>query len=54
MKNNILLITPENLKDYTPTDGNVDDKLITPFIINAQQIDLQTALGTKSLLLLIT
>jgi len=47
MKNNILLITPENLKDYTPTDGNVDDKLITPFIINAQQIDLQTALGTN-------
>lgn len=42
----VKFITSEYLKDNTPIDGNVSNTLLDPFIFKAQEIHLQTVLGT--------
>ena len=46
MKSNIYIISPQNVKDNTSLDDNVDDKIIKSSIVNSQEIDLQTKLGS--------
>jgi hypothetical protein len=43
---NVLLITKEDLYKYTQLKGNVDIDNISPFIKVAQDIEIQTVLGT--------
>lgn len=42
-----LLISEQKLKQYTPMDSNVEMEEIRPFIIQAQDLKLQSLLGTN-------
>ena len=42
-----LLVSEQRMKQWTSLDENVRVEDITPFIINAQDIYIQDALGTK-------
>lgn len=42
----VLLTTPYKIKKSTPIDSNVDDDIITPYIIKAQETHIQQYLGT--------
>jgi hypothetical protein len=44
---NVLLITKEDLFKYTQLKGNLDIDNISPFIKVAQDIEIQSVLGTK-------
>lgn len=49
MSNNkkVLFVSIDNIKDETPIQMNVDDDRIRPFIIQAQEVNVQRILGTK-------
>lgn len=43
----VKFISTDYLKTNTAIDGNVDDKILEPFIIKAQNIHIQDALGSN-------
>jgi len=45
----ILLVSPKYIKDNYLVDANVDDTLIVNAITDAQEIDIQSLIGTKYL-----
>ena len=47
MANTALLVSEQRLKQWTQLDDNVRMNEITPFIIQAQDIYMQSTLGTK-------
>lgn len=44
---NLLLVSPEKIKDFTQVNSNVSEEILLPEVLVAQQIGLQTLLGTK-------
>ena len=46
MSRKILFITPQTIKERTGLHANVDEKLISPEIMTAQDMFIHTALGT--------
>jgi hypothetical protein len=44
--NNSYFMTPQYFKDNTVVNGNVDDELITPFIIIAENQNIERVIGT--------
>lgn len=46
INDNVLLVTKEDIYKYTQIKGNVDIDNISPFIKVAQDIEIQTVLGT--------
>lgn len=54
MNNNTLLITAEYYKRNTVVNGNVDDELIIPNILKAQNLNIERILGTNLFNLVIT
>jgi hypothetical protein len=46
LNDNVLLVTKEDIYKYTQLKGNVDIDNISPFIKVAQDIEIQTVLGT--------
>ena len=49
MANTALLVSEQRLKQWTNLDSNVRVEDITPWIISAQDVYMQTSLGTKFL-----
>lgn len=43
----LLLVSPEKIKDFTQVNSNVSEEILLPEVLVAQQIGLQTLLGTK-------
>ena len=43
----VLLVSEQRLKEYTPLDNNIRIEDITPHILNSQDIYIQGILGTK-------
>jgi hypothetical protein len=44
---NVLLVSEQRMKQWTSLDSNIRIDVLTPSIINAQQIYIQDTLGTK-------
>ena len=42
----VLFISTQYLRDNTPINGNVDSELIEPFIIQAQNVNIERVIGT--------
>ncbi len=43
----VLLVSEQRMKEYTPLDNNIRVEDITAYILNAQDIYIQSLLGTK-------
>lgn len=47
MSYEVLLVSEQRMKEYTPLDNNIRVEDITPYILNAQDIYTQSLLGTE-------
>ena len=45
--NKVLFLSVDYLRDNTVINGNVDSEILEPFIVNAQNVHIETIVGTK-------
>ena len=45
--NKVLFLSVDYLRDNTVINGNVDSELLEPFILTAQNVHIETVVGTK-------